>query len=61
MCLDYCIWKFGRRHERRRLHRILREQEKRRVRLLGNESVVIEQRIGILLEMGIEELKREVE
>ena len=41
-CLDFCIWKSGRRRERRRLHRILREREGAMVGATKNASLIAE-------------------
>lgn len=44
------------------MHGILREREKHRVRVVGNGSVLVEQKILTgLLEMGVDELRGEVE
>ena len=60
-CLDFCVWKLGRRRERRRLHAILREQAGWRARRGGNATGVVADEVEKVLAMSEEELRKELE
>lgn len=59
-CLDFCIWKLGRRHERRRLHAILREQARWMARG-GPNATGVAGEVQKVLAMSEEDLRRELE
>ena len=59
-CFDFCIWKLGRRQERRRLHAILREEAKRKATAEAN-AIANAEEVDRVLAMSVEDLQRELE